>query len=265
MRLALILAIWLGIGVAQAQPTADPFLWLEQVQSPRALDWVRAEDARSLKILQADPHYQTFYSQALALAQSSDRIPTPDFTAGQITNLWQDATHVQGIWRRTSLASYQTPTPAWATVLDLDALSKAEHSTWVWKGDTCFHPADHRCLISLSNGGEDAVTTREFDFEKTRFVHGGFLIPHAKQVADWETPDSILVGTDWGPGSMTASGYPFIIKRLHRGQALAQAQEVFRGTPQDVAVQVQTLTDAQGHVVPILQRGIDFFRTESGS
>jgi prolyl oligopeptidase len=264
MRLALILATWLGIGVAQAQaqPAADPFLWLEQVQSARALDWVRAEDARSLKILQADPHYQTFYSQALALAQSSDRIPTPDFTAGQITNLWQDATHVQGIWRRTSLASYRMPAPTWATVLDLDALSKAEHSTWVWKGDTCFHPADHRCLISLSNGGEDAVTTREFDFAKAQFVHGGFLIPHAKQVADWETPDSILVGTDWGPGSMTASGYPFIIKRLHRGQALAQAQEVFRGTPQDVAVQVQTLTDAQGHVVPILQRGIDFFRTE---
>jgi prolyl oligopeptidase len=264
MRLVLTALLIIGGQTAQAGTgeTKDPFRWLEQVESPRALDWVKAEDARSLKILQADPRYQGFYDQALALTQAADRIPTPGFTAGQITNFWQDAAHVQGIWRRTSPASYRSAQPDWQIVLDLDALSKAEHTTWVWKGASCFRPDDKSCLVSLSDGGEDAVTTREFDFSKAVFRQGGFLIPRAKQVADWETADTILLGTDWGPGSMTASGYPFIIKRLRRGQPLAEAQEVFRGTPQDVAVEINALSDAQGHRAVVLQRGLDFFRTE---
>ena len=160
-------------------------------------------------------------------------------------------------WRITA-----TPAPHWRTVLDVDALGRAEHHTWVWKADTCDHPIDARCLISLSEGGEDAVTTREFDLASRTFVAGGFTIPRAKQVADWENADSILVGTDWGAGSMTQSGYPFIIKRLHRGQALAQASEVFRGTKQDVAVEVAAYADGQGHRAVILQRGLDFFHDE---
>ena len=257
--LALLLASTASPALAQ-QP--DPYLWLEQVDSPRALAWVRAENERTLKPLLTDPHYQPFLDQALTLAQANDRIPTPEFLGGQVYNLWQDAAHVQGIWRRTSVDDYRAATPAWQTVIDLDALGRAEHHVWVWKGDTCDHPADKRCLISLSEGGEDAVTTREFDLATGAFVAGGFLIPHAKQVADWENADSILIGTDWGPGSMTASGYPFIIKRLHRGQALAQASEVFRGDRQDVAVQIAAFTDGQGNRAVVLQRGLDFFHDQ---
>ena len=249
------------VSPAWAEPP-DPYLWLEQVESPRALAWVRAENERTLKPLLTNPHYQPFLDQALALAQANDRIPTPEFLGGQVYNLWQDAAHVQGVWRRTSVDDYRAAAPHWQTVVDVDALGRAEHHTWVWKADTCDHPADLRCLVSLSEGGEDAVTTREFDLAAGAFVPGGFLIPHAKQVADWEGADSILVGTDWGPGSMTASGYPFIIKRLHRGQALAQASEVFRGTVQDVAVQVNTFADGQGHRAVVLQRGLDFFHAQ---
>ncbi len=240
----------------------DPYLWLEQVDSARSLAWVNAENERTLKPLLTNPHYQPFLDQALALAQANDRIPTPEFLGGQVYNIWQDATHVQGIWRRTSVDDYRAAAPHWQTVIDVDALGHAEHHTWVWKGDTCDHPADARCLISLSEGGEDAVTTREFDLASSAFVPGGFLIPHAKQFADWENADTILVGTDWGPGSMTESGYPFIVKRLHRGQPLAQAAEVFRGTKDDVQVLVSTFTDGQGHRAPIVQRGLDFFRSE---
>ena len=249
------------VSSARAEPP-DPYLWLEQVESPRALAWVRAENERTLKPLLTNPHYQPFLDQALALAQANDRIPTPEFLGGQVYNLWQDAAHVQGVWRRTSVDDYRAAAPHWQTVVDVDALGRAEHHTWVWKADTCDHPADLRCLVSLSEGGEDAVTTREFDLAAGVFVPGGFLIPHAKQVADWEGADSILVGTDWGPGSMTASGYPFIIKRLHRGQSLAQASEVFRGTVQDVAVQVNTFADGQGHRAVVLQRGLDFFHAQ---
>ena len=258
MRLA-VTALLLASAPAFAQQP-DPYLWLEQVDSPRALAWVRAENERTLKPLLTNPHYQPFLDQAVALAQANDRIPTPEFLGGQIYNLWQDAAHVQGIWRRTGVADYRAAAPAWHTVIDVDALGRAEHHTWVWKADVCDRPADTRCLISLSEGGEDAVTTREFDLAAGAFVPGGFAVPHAKQVADWESADSIIVGTDWGPGSMTESGYPFIIKRLHRGQALAQASEVFRGTRQDVAVQVSTFVDGQGHRAVVLQRGLDFFR-----
>ena len=264
MRLLLAALVLVCLCSPQAAETApaDPFLWLEDVSSPRALDWVRAENARSLKILQADPHYQDFFGQALTIAEASDRIPTPDLTATRVYNLWQDADHAQGLWRSTSLADYQAPAPHWQTVLDLDALSRTEHHTWVWKGDTCDHPVDRRCLISLSDGGEDAVLTREFDLSTSRFVADGFVIPRAKQVADWEGADTVLVGTDWGAGSMTASGYPFVIKRWHRGQPLSSAAEIFRGSPQDVGVQITALTDGQGHRAVVLMRELDFFRIE---
>ena len=242
--------------------TPDPFLWLEQVDSPKSLAWVRAENERTLKPLLTNAHYQPFLDQATALAQADDRIPLPEFLAGATFNHWQDAAHTQGLWRRTTTQDFATLAPHWQTVIDIDALGRAEHHTWVWKGDTCDHPADARCLISLSEGGEDSVTTREFDLTTNAFVPGGFTIPHAKQVADWEDSNTLLVGTDWGPGSMTASGYPFIIKRLHRGGKLADATEVFRGSKEDVAVQLTTFVDGQSHRVTIIQRGLDFFRSE---
>jgi len=261
---SLVVALLLCAAPAFAETaSSDPNLWLEDVSSPRALEWVRAHDAASLKVLQADPRYQHFFDEALALEQASDRIPLPEFLGAGIGNLWQDAAHTQGVWRRTSLADYRLAAPHWQTLLDLDALSKAEHQTLVFKGDTCFQPADKRCLVAVSDGGEDAVTTREFDVPAARFAPDGFTVPRAKQVADWLDADTVLVGTDWGPGSMTASGYPYIIKRLHRGQTLGQAKEVFRGAPQDVAVQISGLTDGQGHHAVILQRGLDFFRSDS--
>lgn len=259
--------LWLAAGLslvgrAMAAEPADPFLWLEQVDSPRAMAWVRAENERTLKPLLADPHYQIFADQAVAIAEASDRVPAPEFLAGAIYNFWQDSAHPQGIWRVATPEDYPNAAPHWRTMMDIDALGREEHHTWVWKGDICDHPTDSRCLISLSEGGEDAVTTREFDMVTGHFVPDGFSIPHAKQVADWETADSLLVGTDWGPGSMTESGYPFVIKRLLRGQKLAQAQEVFRGAAHDEGVQVNMYADGQGHRMMILQRELDFFRSQ---
>jgi prolyl oligopeptidase len=260
---AMAAAMLLYAGPALAETASpDPNIWLEDVYSPRALEWVRAHDAKALGVLAADTHYKIFYQQALALEQASDRIPRPEFLGAQIGNFWQDAAHAQGVWRRTSLDDYRHAAPDWRVMLDLDALSKSDQRHWVFKGDTCWQPVGARCLVALSDGGEDAVTEREFDVPGKSFVPDGFVIPRAKQAADWLDQDTLLVATDWGPGSMTASGYPFIVKRLHRGQSLAQATEVFRGTPQDVSVQVQALTDGQGHHVVVLQRGIDFFRSE---
>ena len=247
-----------------AAADADPFLWLEEAESPRALDWARAENARSLGLLEADPRYPVLLQDARKIVDATDRIPTPGFRAGRIYNFWQDPVHVQGLWRRTTLESYQTADPAWEPVLDVDALSKAEGKTWVYEGADCLPPDQRLCLVTLSNGGEDAHEVREFDLDKARFVDGGFLLPRSKQDVAWRDPDTLVAARDWGPGTMTESGYAFVVKLVRRGAPLAEAQEVFRGKPVDVGVSPYSLFDPQtGQQVVLIHRSVSFFESEN--
>ena len=246
-----------------AVPDNDPFIWLEDPESPRALDWVKGENARSLAVLEKDPRYEPLHQAALKIVDAVDRIPTPGFRAGAIYNMWQDQTQVQGLWRRTTLKSYQTDTPAWESVLDLDQLSKAEGKTWVWKGANCLKPDERLCLVSLSDGGEDAVEAREFDLQAKRFVDGGFRLPRGKQDIAWMDPSTLILAREWGPGTMTESGYPFVVKTLKRGQSLDAAVEVYRGEDKDVGVSPYSLTDpATGRRAVMLNRAISFFEAE---
>src|SRR5687767_2622562 len=112
----------------------DPFLWLEEVEGERALTWVKEHNARTLGILQSDPRYARFEAAALKIAEATDRIAMPSFRGRMVYNFWQDPTHVRGIWRRTTLASYRTTKPQWTTVLDIDALAKQENANWVYQG-----------------------------------------------------------------------------------------------------------------------------------
>jgi prolyl oligopeptidase len=248
---------------AGAQETTDPFLWLEDVHGARATEWVKAENAKTLAVLQQDPHFAPFYDAALKIGEAKDRIPFPALIKGQVYNFWQDAAHVRGIWRTTSLSDYTHAMPAWKTVLDLDALATAEHKNWVWMGANCNSPSRTRCLISLSDGGEDAVTVREFDLTKAAFVPGGFELPHGKQDATWIDADTLMVGREWEPGLLTASGYPFVVKRVVRGEPLSSAQEIFRGSTTDVSVRTLGLWDGYGHHALFLRRAPSFFETET--
>lgn len=243
----------------------DPYLWLEEVDGARAMEWVHAQNARTLGILQGDPRYATLHQEALDIVQSRDRIPSPGFTHdGHIDNFWQDAQHVRGVWRRTTLDSYRTATPQWETILDVDALATAEGANWVYKGSTCLQPEERYCLISLSNGGKDAVTLREFDSVERRFVEGGIVLPESKGGASWIDKDTLLVSRDFGPGTLTNSGYPMVVKRMKRGQSLDQAETLFTGQPTDVAVSGYTLRDADGVVKAVLiNRSVDFYSSET--
>jgi prolyl oligopeptidase len=234
------IAVLAGIAAASAQTTSpsgamqtDQYAWLEDVHGARATAWVKVENAKTLAVLQTDPNFATLYAQALAIAQARDRVPAPAFIAGQVYNFWQDDDHVRGIWRHTTAADYVGASPAWTTTLDLDELAKTESANWVWKGADCVWPAENRCLIFLSDGGEDAVTVREFDLASGAFLRDGFALTHGKQNAAWEDADTLLVSREWSPGDLTASGYPFIVKRLKRGQPLSSAVEVFRGAKSD--------------------------------
>jgi prolyl oligopeptidase len=241
----------------------DPFVWLEQVDGERAMEWVRAENARTAAVLEKDPRYARLFKEALEIAEAKDRIPDPHFIGGQIYNQWQDADHVRGIWRRTSLANYRTSEPTWTTVLDLDALAAAEKANWFWAGADCDEPAERRCMLSLSDGGEDAVTLREFDLPSARFVKGGFTLPSGKQESAWQNPDTLLVAREWVAGEMTTSGYPFVVKRIKRGRPLSAAVEVFRGAKSDVGVTPFALNDGAGHRAVIIRRALSFFESEN--
>jgi len=241
---------------------ADPYLWLEELNGPRALDWVKAENARTLAVLQGDPRFAGFYAQALAIGQAEDRIPYPDLINGRVFNFWQDSAHIRGIWRSTTLTEYAKASPAWTTVLDLDALAAAEGKNWVWHGADCDSPSRTRCLIDLSEGGEDAGTVREFDLRSGQFVPGGFLLPRGKQNTAWAGEDTLLVSREWAPGELTTSGYPYIVKSLARGMPLESAIEVYRGTPADVSTSPFAMTDGQGHRALGVVRGVSFFESE---
>jgi prolyl oligopeptidase len=248
---------------AMTDAASDPLLWLEEVEGKTALDWVAAENKRSLDALQADPRYEALHTAALKIVNASDRVPMPSFRAGGIDNFWQDKDAVRGVWRRTSLDSYRTKTPQWETVLDIDALSKSEAANWVYKGSNCLAPEERLCLVSLSDGGKDAVEVREFDTAAKAFVKDGFALPAGKQQAAWIDKDTLLVGREWTPGLVTESGYPFVIKRLKRGQALSQATEVFAGTKSDVGVWPGVIRDADGrHVADYVTRAVGFFDSE---
>ncbi len=250
---------------AVSDTSSDPFLWLEDQHGARAMEWVKAENAKTTDVLEKDPHYASLYDAALAVAQSADRIAWGSFLHGAVYNFWQDSTHVRGIWRRTTMASYRSAHPKWTTVLDLDSLAAAEHANWVWHGAQCAEPAERRCIISLSDGGEDASTEREFDLGTGRFVSGGFVLPRGKQRVTWVGEDTILVAREWKPGDLTGSGYAFIVKRLVRGQPIDNAIEVFRGAATDGGYGVSpfTIVDGSGHRMVGIIRPTSTFETEA--
>ncbi len=217
----------------------DPYLWLEDVDGVRALDWVRAQDAVSTAELKGDPGYRALEDRLLAIFDSKDRIPGIQRIGAWYYNFWRDADHPRGVMRRTTLDDYREAEPHWDTVLDVDAIAASERENWVWKGWDCRYPDYRRCIVYLSRGGADATVAREYDLDARRFVapaDGGFALPEAKGSLAWIDDDHVFVQTDFGPGSTTDSGYPRVVKRWTRGAPLASATDVFAGARADVSV-----------------------------
>ena len=241
--------------------TDDPYRWLEDVQGERALAWVKERNAESRLALQAFPRYAAMRDGFAQILDSRDKIPYFSRQGDALYNFWRDADHPRGLWRRTTLADYRQASPAWHTVIDLDALAKAEGENWVWAGATCLAPRYQRCLVSLSRGGADAHVVREFDTRSQRFVADGFTLPEAKSDVAWASADALYVGTDFGPGSLTDSGYPRLIKRWQRGQPLGSAVTVFEGQAQDVAVGIN-VDRTPGFERTVVSRATDFYNNE---
>lgn len=219
----------------QLAQSADPFEWLEEIEGDKALDWAKAHNNATMEVLKGDAKFASIESDLRKIILAKDRIPAVGLTNGWLYNFWQDAEHVRGVWRRTSIENYKQADIAWETILDLDALAKEENENWVWKGSQCLPPEYNLCLISLSRGGKDAKVVREFDIKTKSFVKNGFYLPEAKQNFSWIDKDTLFVATDFGPGSISSSGYPLISKKWTRGTPLSEAKEVFRAQPTDMS------------------------------
>ena len=246
--------------VVRADAPADPYAWLEDIEAPQALDWARAETGRSLAVLESDPRFAPMRAEALSILTSPSRIPTGSIHAGHVYNFWQDETHVRGLWRRADLASYRRGSPRWEALIDYDRLAKDESENWVAGQVECLAPRYRHCMIELSRGGGDTSTWREFDTQTRTFVAGGFALPAAKSDLSWVDADTLLVGTDWGPGSLTDSGYPRSVRVWRRGKKLADATLLYEGTQQDVAV--RGFVDQDGGPRPFVVRGVTFYESE---
>ena len=242
-----------------AQELPDPFVWLEEVEGERALDWVEQRNARTMAELAALPLYDSLFAESLEILNSDERIAYPSIVGDRLYNFWQDAENPRGIWRRTTWDAYLAGDPEWEVLLDLDSLSAAEGANWAWHGETCLAPAYERCLVWLSPGGSDADEAREFDTTTRRFVPSGFRLPLAKQSAAWVSPDTLLVTSDFGAGTMTASGYPRSARLWARGTPLSAARTVFEASESDVGVWAATIETRERDYVVIWHRLENFF------
>lgn len=248
-----------------ANDAADPFLHMEDVLGERALAWVRGQNERSLAQLQGDQRYKALEEDALAIIRARDRLTFGGYTEGYVSNFWQDAEQVRGVWRRSPFEAWKSGAPAWETILDVDRLAREEGKNWVYQGSNCLDPVNYwqsLCLIDLSDGGKDADVKREFSLATRSFVEGGFFIPEAKSTVTWVDRDRLLVATDWGEGTLTESGYPFVVKVLGRGQALADATELFRGDVKDVAAVPYRIDDGKRFHM-FINRAPTFFTSET--
>ena len=269
------LAAGLAAGVAPMQHANaqentvanDPYAWLEEVQGEKSLEWVKARNARAEAEIAGTPEFKTMEADIRAILDSDARIPGVQKIGAYYYNFWKDQQHERGLWRRTTLDEYRKPEPQWETVLDLDALNKAEGTKWVWHGADCLRPVPpddvyERCLIALSPGGSDADVTREFDLTSKQFVADGFFRPEAKGELSWIDRDTVYVFTDFGEGTLTNSGYPNIVKEWKRGTPLSAAKTVYEGRPGDMYISAGH-DDTPGYERDFVSRTIAFYNDES--
>jgi prolyl oligopeptidase len=244
-----------------AAEDADRYQWLEDTTGDKAMGWVKARNAETVAALASTPAFTRMKGQILEVLDSDARIPYVERRGNYLYNFWQDKDHPRGLWRRTTLDEYRKDKPAWQVILDVDALGKAEKENWVWHGAQCLQPDYRRCIVSLSRGGADASVIREFDVEKRAFVPRGFTLPEAKSQVMWRDRDSVFVGTDFGPGSMTRAGYPRICKLWKRGTPIGSAKTIFAAKLDDMTVSCyREMTP--GFERDFVDRTIDFFTSE---
>jgi prolyl oligopeptidase len=261
LLIAAALAATPAVHAQEAAMQTDPHQWLEAVTDERALAWVKQQNAKAEAELAATPEFRKLEADIRAILDSDAKIPGVEKIGPYYYNFWKDKQHERGLWRRTTLESYRTKNPKWETVIDLDALNKAEGENWVWHGANCLKPKYERCLVALSRGGADADVTREFDLAKKTWIKDGYFRPEAKGGLTWIDENRVYVYTDFGAGTMTTSGYPRVVKEWTRGTPLESAKVVYEGTDRDMYI-AAFRDHTPGYVRDFVSRTIAFYNDE---
>jgi prolyl oligopeptidase len=239
----------------------DPFLWLENIDDEKSLDWVRSENQSTADRLKSGPLFDELYTEALSILNGASRLPSVNQKGDWLYNYWRDETNPRGVYRRTTLAEFANDAPKWEEVINMDSLSQKENKQWVFKGMSCLSDHPEHCIVQLSPGGGDAVVSREFNSVTKTFVNGGFHLPLAKGSVNWIDANTLFVSTDFGEGSMTDSGYPRIVKRWTRGTPLESAELLYEADVTSVSAGASVLHSA-GADIEMLRDGKTFWTSQ---
>lgn len=205
---------------------SDKYLWLEEVESEKALKWVSDLNKRSTSLLESHPVFNEFQSEFLKISTNKDKIPYVHLDGEYVYNLWNDETNPQGLYRKTLISEFLKATPDWETIIDLDQLSREENIQWVFQ-DFELNDDKSKALITLSPGGSDANVVREFNTHTKKIIKDGFYLPESKGHAHWVDDNTIRISRHFGDDSMTNSGYPRTIRDWSRGQKLSDSIVIY--------------------------------------
>ena len=247
---------------APVRAADDPYQWLEDIDGARSMAWVTQHNEATATRLDALPRYPGLYKDAMAALDAESRVPDVRQHGRWLYDLWQDAAHPRGIWRRATLAEFRKAKPRWETLLDIDALSKQEGTAYAFAGARFRDPDNRRALVELAPGGGDAAEVREFDIDRKAFVADGFRLAVAKSAVTWRDADSLYVATDFGPDSLTRSGYPRIVKVWRRGTPLSAAAPLYEAKADSMSAAVRRIDVPGGTGFDILTDQVSFWAGE---
>ncbi len=237
----------------------DNYLWLEEIDSDQSMQWVNQTNQKTQDKLASTPLYSELYNQALSVLNNKSRLPSVSQQGKWLYNYWQDDKHPRGIYRKTTLKQFKKKQPKWQTILDMDAYSKQHGKNYDYHGMTCLPPKGNDCLVFLSPGGGDAIEVREFNLKKKKFISNGFSVPLAKTRVSWIDKDTVYIGTDFGPDSMTDSGYPRIIKKWKRGIPLSQATTLYSADKNSMSATAYRMTQDDNTTIDMINETTSFW------
>lgn len=236
--------------------------YLEEVTSPQALRFAEIENVLSIARLKTDPLFSVIEKEVLDIITAKDKLPTIFFAHGFLYQYWQDQIQVRGQLKRLSVEDYNASKNNWEVVFDLDVVAKVEDKNWVWKGLDCYKKDETKCLFFLSNGGKDAVVTREFDLAKKDFVKDGFIFPEGKSNFEWYDENTLFWGDGTNSDHLTDSGYPQKLKLIKRGQKLNQALLIAEVPKNYVSLHCFGILD-QDKLHFVISKSISFYEYEN--
>ena len=220
-----------------AAPDDDPYLWLEEIEGQRALDFVEQQSKRTLERF-GNAGFADDRDTLAAIYDRPDNIPYVSRRGGLLYNFWKDANNPRGLWRRTTLEEFRGPDPKWDILLDLDRLAAEEAEDWILGGVEAL-PGSNARILNLSRGGGDATVKREFDIGSRTFVPDGFTLPEAKggavKGAEWLDADTLLLSSAYGEGMATTSGYARTVRLWRRGTDVNRAPVIFETATDNIS------------------------------